>query len=149
MYGISQNPNTKDYIMVLQNKYCEQCGEEYTPDVDFCKPCKVNSLKKNFTSWTSGNEQIDDFIQKEYLKINYNNHDSCHTMFQWVPFNQFNDIEEIGKAGISTTYSATWNDSYDRSYVAKRNVVLKHLMHNSQNDIDEFLNKVRTIIVFT
>ncbi|GBC31724.2 kinase-like domain-containing protein [Rhizophagus irregularis DAOM 181602=DAOM 197198] len=26
IYGISQNPNTKDYIMVLQDGYCEKCA---------------------------------------------------------------------------------------------------------------------------
>ncbi|GES86573.1 kinase-like domain-containing protein [Rhizophagus clarus] len=27
IYGISQNPDSKDYIMVLQDGYCEQCGQ--------------------------------------------------------------------------------------------------------------------------
>jgi len=25
IYGISQNPNTRDYILVLQELYCEKC----------------------------------------------------------------------------------------------------------------------------
>ncbi|CAB4480346.1 unnamed protein product [Rhizophagus irregularis] len=29
IYGISQHPDTKDYIMVLQDGYCEKCGEQY------------------------------------------------------------------------------------------------------------------------
>ena len=28
--GISQNPDTKDYIIVLQDGYCEICGKIYT-----------------------------------------------------------------------------------------------------------------------
>ncbi|UZO27817.1 uncharacterized protein OCT59_020004 [Rhizophagus irregularis] len=30
IHGISQNPDTKDYIIVLQDIYCEKCGEKYT-----------------------------------------------------------------------------------------------------------------------
>ena len=40
MYGISQNPNTEDYILV----------------------------QKNYHIWISGNEKIDDFIQERQLK---------------------------------------------------------------------------------
>ncbi|UZO03081.1 uncharacterized protein OCT59_023494 [Rhizophagus irregularis] len=29
IYGISQNPYTKDYIIVIQDEYCEKYGEEY------------------------------------------------------------------------------------------------------------------------
>ena len=29
IYGISQNPVTKDYIIVLQNKYYKECGRKY------------------------------------------------------------------------------------------------------------------------
>ena len=68
MYGISQNPDTKDYIMVLRYEHCEKCDEKYTYDYT-CMSCLKNYLKKNFTNWTSGNEQIDEFIQKRQLKI--------------------------------------------------------------------------------
>ena len=44
VYGISQDPDTKDYIMVLQDEYCEKCGEEYTNAV--YKWCKLYMLSK-------------------------------------------------------------------------------------------------------
>ncbi len=81
MYGISYNSITKNYILVFQilqgeqlEIYCEVCYEKYT-DVayNWCKPCHINYLKNNFTSWTSGNEKIDDFIQK--------------MQFEWIPYN--------------------------------------------------------------
>ena len=55
------NPDTKDYILVLQNEYfeecSEQCYEEYTDDADYkwCKSCQINEFKAKFTNW-SGNE---------------------------------------------------------------------------------------------
>ena len=48
IYGISQNPDTKDYIIVLQDEYCEKCGEQYDDKLnEWCKPCLVNYLKSN------------------------------------------------------------------------------------------------------
>ncbi|EXX50212.1 hypothetical protein RirG_273000 [Rhizophagus irregularis DAOM 197198w] len=29
-------------------------------------------------------------------------------MFEWIPYDQFYDIEEIGKGGFSTVYSSLW-----------------------------------------
>ncbi|CAB4489817.1 unnamed protein product [Rhizophagus irregularis] len=44
IYGISQNPNTKDYIIVLQDVYCKECGEEYADVDDKCKQF-LNEIK--------------------------------------------------------------------------------------------------------
>ena len=42
IYGISQNPDTKDYIMVLNNNSCcKECDEIYTKIYyKWCKPCQ-------------------------------------------------------------------------------------------------------------
>src|SRR5947207_13882140 len=98
VYGISQNPDTKDYIIILSiENLCKKCGEKYT-DVD-CKWCKLCN--------SSGNEKIDDFIQEMQLKIN-GSYDRI--VFEWIPYSQFSNIEEIGKVGFATAYSAIWKD---------------------------------------
>src|SRR5256885_14370904 len=86
---------------------CEKCGEEYTNlSLEWCKPCQIDNLKGSFTNWTSGNEKIDDFIQEMQLKIDeYND-----IVFEWMPYNQFSDIKEVGKDGFATVYSAIWKD---------------------------------------
>jgi hypothetical protein len=107
----------------------------------------LNKLKNDFTNWTSGNEKIDDFIQEMQSKINnYND-----IVFEWIPYNQFNDIKEIRKDSFATICLAIWKDgllSYnkdEKKYTRSSNqkVVLKCL-HNSQNQniINEFLNEV-------
>ena len=55
--------------MIFNDKYfeiyCEKCYKKYTnTDYKWCKPCQINYLKSNFTSWTSGNEKVDYFTQK-------------------------------------------------------------------------------------
>src|SRR6266498_3803648 len=94
--------------MVLQDCYCENCGEIYTNNIwdKWCKPCQINNFKKNFANWTSGNAKIDEFIQEMQLKISgYND-----AVVEWIPYNQFSNIKEISKGGFATVYSAIWKD---------------------------------------
>ncbi|CAB5337919.1 Bck1p [Rhizophagus irregularis DAOM 197198w] len=108
------------------------------------RPYRINYIKKNFKIWTSGNKKIDDFIQNVQLKINIWN----DTVFEWIPYNKFDDIKEIGKSGYSSVYSATWKDGplyYDnnsKEWIRKsdKKVILKCLM------ISEFLNVVKAYL---
>jgi hypothetical protein len=127
---------------------CNKCEEIYT-DVDnkWCEPCLINHLKNNFTNWTSGNEIIDDFIQKTQLKIDtYED-----IILEWIPYNQFVDVKETGKDddNIATIYSALWNDgllhynSDKKEWIRKPNIkVVLKCLNNSQNIIYELSNKV-------
>jgi hypothetical protein len=116
-------------------------------------PCKLDHLKNNFTNWTSKNEIIDDFIKNTQLYKNYFNN-----TFEWIPYDQFNDIKEIGKGGFATVYSATWKDGplyfdnnkkkWIRNFGANKIVALKCL-HNSQNITSEFLHEVRIFLILS
>ena len=127
--------------MILQDGYCEICCNQYT-DIFYrwCKPCNINYLKKNFANWTSGNEKIDDLIQEIQLQIN----DPQDIVFEWIPYDQFNNIKVIGEGGFAKVYSATWKHGplyYDyknekNEYTRNKNkeIALKCL-YNSQNTI--------------
>jgi hypothetical protein len=60
IYGIFQNPNTMDYILICKDEYdCKKCGEKYTNIYGkWCKPCLMSHLKNNFTNWTENKELI-------------------------------------------------------------------------------------------
>ena len=132
-------------LRLISSKRCSKCGNRYTDmEYKWCQPCQINYLEKNFTEWTSGNKQIDDFIQERQLEFDYN----TDKVFEWIPYNQFNDIEEIGKSDITTVYLAVWRDGilyYDYKNEKKwmresdQKVFLKYF---SQNTIDEFLYEV-------
>jgi hypothetical protein len=51
---------------------CEKCTKKYVDHFlsTGCKHYQINSLKRNFINWTSGNKKIDDFIQDMQLKLN-------------------------------------------------------------------------------
>ena len=134
----------------MQDK-CKNCGEPYLDRCnayhEFCKPCQINKLKRNFIHWTSGNEKIDLLIQEKQLSnYYYYLSDSNILVFEWIPYNQFKEFKEIDK----DCHIALWEDGpkyYD--YVEKKEyvrssdeyVILKHLC-NSENVTDEVLKEV-------
>ena len=96
-------------------------------------------------NWTRGNEKIDNLIQEMQLKVN----DERNIMFEWIPYNQFNDIKGMGKGEFARIYSAKWKDGplyWDKNnmkYIRKLDkIVALKCLYNSQNNINEFLNKV-------
>jgi hypothetical protein len=106
-------------------------------------------IQKNFI-WPSENEKIDDFIKKMQLNIeSYHN----NKIFEWIPYNQFNKIKEIGKYNSILVYSAIWevgplyindqysgqNSEYDRD--SNKEVFLKCLQ-NSHNNVEFLINEV-------
>ena len=42
------------------------------------------------------------------MQLNIDNYHDI--VFEWIPYNQFNDIKEIGKSDFITVYSAIWRD---------------------------------------
>ncbi|POG60535.1 kinase-like domain-containing protein [Rhizophagus irregularis DAOM 181602=DAOM 197198] len=82
------------------------------------------------------------------MRLKINSH--LNIIFEWIPYNQFNYIKEIGKGGFATVYSAIWKDGPLKynvneemcTRVPNKKVALKCL-NNSQNMIDEFFNEVR------
>ena len=73
---------------------------------------------------------------------------------EWVPFNRFTDIKQIGEGGFAKVYSATWMDGLLSYRLEKQNdeswkklepisikVALKRL-NGSQNMSAEYLNEV-------
>ena len=159
IYGLTQDPATKEYIFVmhymedgsLQNdEYsdgrneilgeCPTCNR-YNTHYSWCRLCDPKLLTEG---WTSGNETLDELIKSTQLKstkYHYSNH------LQWIPYNDLTDIEKIGEGGFATISKATWLNGYKSiNYNNKRTskdmpVALKKL-HNSQNISDEFLNEV-------
>src|ERR1044072_7773799 len=126
---------------------CEMCSKQYTdiPNEEYmwCKSCRI--IKKEITNWTSGNEKIDNLIQEKQSNLNE------IIVFEWIPYDRFNNINEIGKGDLTTIYSALWKDGplYYSSYLNNwardpyLKVTLKYL-YDSPNIVNKFLNEVCT-----
>src|SRR5436190_16054730 len=108
-------------------------------------------FQQNFKNWTSGNHDVDEFIQKAQLKAKCN-----RQIIEWIEYDRFENIEYLAKGGFGTTYKVDWKDGHiidgwgpeNNKWERKRNtkVVLKCL-HNSQDITIEFLREVRLFLI--
>ncbi|GBC22728.2 kinase-like domain-containing protein [Rhizophagus irregularis DAOM 181602=DAOM 197198] len=211
IYGITQNPNTKDYILILnQDQYsrifCDKCARKYiSAKYRWCNntaysarwkdgPLRWNekkyvrntadktvALKYLFNSENITNEFLNEITScydefeiygithnrntKDYIIVfSYDQYfryfcDKCsikyidakykwYIIFEWIPYDQFNEIKEIGKGGFAKVYSARWKDGplcwNEKEYIRDFNktVALKCL-NNSQNFSNKFFNEVK------
>src|ERR1044071_6130158 len=108
----------------------------------WCKECVPSCL---IEGWTSGNSEIDNFIKDTIYNAKYRSN-----KLEWVPFDRFEDIKQIGKGGFAKVYSAKWIDgqtvyykhdeSWKKSKSEPMNVALKKL-NGSWNISAEYLNE--------
>jgi hypothetical protein len=137
---------------------CKECKQPNT-GYSWCKSCNSKRFQQNFENWTSGNNQVDKFIQNAQLKAK--NHDE---ILEWIEYNRFENVEYLAKGGFGTIHKAIWKDGFIEQWDfinnkwkrIKRNpgvnleifpIVLKCL-HNSQNITAEFLKEVCCFIFF-
>ncbi len=85
-------------------RICKNCQLECLATL-FCECCVRNYLKSKFSDWTSGNDNIDNLIQKcqmEIVRINY--------IIEWIPFNNLQNVKFLTRGGCSEIYIADWID---------------------------------------
>jgi hypothetical protein len=129
----------------INHKNCSYCNKPFTEEL-WCKECDPRCM---IEGWTSGNNDIDKFIKDTIYDAR---NDKYNVKFlEWVPFDRFKDIKQIGEGGFAKVYSATWIDGKAEYY--KQNgewkkkepqpikVALKRL-NGSQNISAEYLNEV-------
>ncbi|RHZ73050.1 hypothetical protein Glove_233g19 [Diversispora epigaea] len=71
----------------------------------WCKTCNSKHFQNDFNNWTSGNDKIDKFIRDAQLNAGGN-----WEVIEWIPFERFKDVKQIGKGGFGTIYYARWID---------------------------------------
>ena len=108
-----------------------------------CRNCY--ETKKIFKP--SGNKVIDDFIR--YTQINLVREEG---KMEFVPYEQFKNVEFIAEGGFSKIYKATWIDgpidwNHLSRYYPNYRVVLKKL-NNSKNITTKELNEVIHSILY-
>jgi hypothetical protein len=117
---------------------------------DICKECRIMCssmyFQQNFNFWTSGNNDIDKFIQNTQLSA----HNNIKRALEWIPYNRLYNITDDDKFG-GEVYGANWIDGcinewdYENMDLKRENqnmfVILK-LLNNPEKITSEFKNKV-------
>ncbi|GBB97327.1 hypothetical protein RclHR1_02970002 [Rhizophagus clarus] len=111
-----------------KNGLCKECKQPKNSS-NWCQ-CK---FQQNFKNWTSGNIEVDEFIQKSQLKAkNY------VKILEWIEYDRFENVEYLAKGGFGTIYKAIWKDGY---------ILVLKCLHNSQDITAEFLREIELHIV--
>ena len=136
-----------------KNGLCNKCKQPNTGHTgysgSYCQPCNSKRFQQNFKNWTSGNHDVDEFIQKAQLDAN-----NFGQNIEWIEYDKFEDVEYLAKGGFGTTFKAVWKDGpwrinyYDNKLERKgeTKVALKCL-HNSQDITADFLKEVRYFLL--
>jgi hypothetical protein len=133
----------------LDNEICIRCGVSYTSiqgNIIWCKICSVKYVQENLCTW-SGNKAIDDFIKEKQQNITHPSE-----FFEWISYDQFENMVEIGNESPSI-YSAKWKNGYLWSYNEENHefcrnegfVALKCLVNSYNDDSVVLLHEVYSI----
>jgi hypothetical protein len=120
---------------------CNECNKRRRPLDESHQICRI-CYKMKTVFKPSGNNIIDDFIRRTQINLV-----TDKGRMEFVPFDQFINIEFIAEGGFSKIYKATWIDgpiywgSINNSRSPNRTVVLKRL-NNSKNITSKELNEV-------
>jgi hypothetical protein len=131
-YGMSQDPKTKNYIVVL-GLVCEKCNLE----------CGAVHFQRNFKNWTSSNNEIDKFIRN--VQLSAHSFSDLVKVIEWIPYEQFINIEYIEEDEFDKVYRANWIYRFiidwGCTYPQPAFVNLK-ILNNPNNITLEFIKKV-------
>ncbi|CAG8605221.1 17029_t:CDS:2 [Dentiscutata heterogama] len=108
---------------------CQECGnirECIEGKYDkWCKTCNAAHFRQLFSTWTSGNEEIDYFIQHAQVYAW-----DFRLALEWYPWEMFSEIEMIGKDNQTPTHN---EDFYYNEYVALKTI--------GETETEDFLNE--------
>ncbi|RGB35136.1 kinase-like domain-containing protein [Rhizophagus diaphanus] len=140
---------TKSKLNEAKDNDCKNCSYCNKPFIEklWCKECDPRCI---IEGWTSGNADIDKFIKDTIYDARKNIDD---IFLEWVPYNKFTDIRQIGEGGFAKVFSATWidgnslyyedNESWKKLDPKPKKIALKQLKE-SQNMSAEYLNGIIT-----
>ncbi|RIA87963.1 kinase-like domain-containing protein [Glomus cerebriforme] len=123
---------------------CEECNQKNT-GLLWCNACSAKQFQQNFENWTSGNNDIDKFIQNTQLST-----EESYKVLEWIPYDRFYNIKYIAQGGFSKIYKAKWIDGFITEWDNKNkkwkrwgnmDVALKSL-NNSKDVTLNFINEV-------
>ncbi|CAG8484536.1 670_t:CDS:2 [Paraglomus brasilianum] len=81
---------------------CEECFSSRT-GYNYCNYCNSELFQNNFSNWTSGSEEIDNFIQEAQLEAT-----NVRSVLEWIDYKEFTNVEHLANGGNSSVFTAYW-----------------------------------------
>ncbi|RIB12647.1 hypothetical protein C2G38_2200047 [Gigaspora rosea] len=116
VYGITQNEEANQYIIVIPDEFssrrndsngiCEHCAH-YNTSPAWCQSCDP---WKATQEWTSGNEEINNFIKE--FQFNANEYEN---VIEWIQFDKLINLQEI-KGESDIVFMATWVKEFLKNF---------------------------------
>ena len=140
-------PNEELRERYKKHGLCKKCSQPNT-GYYWCQSCNSIHFQNDFNKWTSGNKEIDKFIQEFQL-----NATRYEEVLEWIPYKKFKNIEYLAKGGFGTVHKAelidgyimNWNISQNKwNRSGNANIVLKCL-NDSQGLTTDFLKEVYSL----
>ncbi|GES73389.1 kinase-like domain-containing protein [Rhizophagus clarus] len=82
---------------------CVECKQINTGE-NWCQTCNSRRLQQNFNNWTSGNNDVDKFIQNIQLSAR-----NKYQLLEWIPYDRFSKVKYVAKGEFGKIYKAIWN----------------------------------------
>ena len=98
-------------------RICENCNQECLATL-YCEYCVRSYLKENFSNWTSGNDDIDNLIQKCQMESL-----DPEMIVEWIPYNNLENINYLTKGGFSEIYTANWINGYYEEWDSEKKTI--------------------------
>ncbi|GBB91011.1 hypothetical protein RclHR1_01810014 [Rhizophagus clarus] len=122
---------------------CMKCKQQRS-HYQWCQSCERKQCEENFVNWTSGNKEIDKFLQDTQL-----NSTKPQTFLEWIPFEKLKNInilDTIPGNTRSTIYSAIWKDgprmSWNQENVKYERIETKVAIELYNDDDDNQIKKI-------
>jgi hypothetical protein len=140
--------NAKIIVTMSARRKCRVCKRActwcsaYCESEGWCHKCKAEGLIANFNNWTSGNGEIDAFIQETQKRVHERNR-----YLEWIDPQQITDIKHIADGGFGSVYLATWKNAPAKRFKQREwmnDAILdgKVALKVTNSDISTFLNEV-------
>ncbi|RHZ77087.1 hypothetical protein Glove_186g15 [Diversispora epigaea] len=126
---------------------CSKCYQDNTGR-DWCHPCNAEKFQNEFDKWTSGDKEIDKFIQQ--IQLNANKYQG---VIEWIPFDRLKNVTYLAKGGFGTVYKANWFDGFIKTVQqgvwyrnGEQDVCLKSL--DNLTNKNDFLQEIKNQFKF-
>ena len=88
-------PNEELRERYIKYGLCKECNQPNT-GWKWCQSCNSKHFQQDFNKWTSGNKEIDEFIQKFRLNA------TCHEeVLEWIPYENLKILNILQKVVLA------------------------------------------------